>query len=274
MKSIGVHNRLSISWGPIIATVDWECEPERRPSAIKSEEQLMTYFGQVLDTDVSEISHRADSYALLSEMSRRVSADYASTIDALCAHATNSADMTVKAALAEVADLLMQRAEVHRALIDLDMGARTEVVGYLRQLCRVIGFARLRSRQIRILFIESRPHLISRERCWKLGLAVSEILESLAANAAGSGGGLVSIEVVNNEAMLGCRIRYHGIRPEFSKPARDTELINALVRSIGGTFDFWHEGESGETVISMPSLGVMHRVCGARPDGRVRMAAS
>jgi two-component sensor histidine kinase len=233
----------------------------------------MARFGQILEMD-NGMSHAVDSRVLLGAMSRRVSADNGSTIDAISVLAANSADTTVRTALAEVANLLLQRADVHRALSDADMDAQIEVVGYLKQLCKLIGFSRLRSRNIRLLFIESRPHLASAERCWRLGLAVSEILEDLATNAAGDSGGVVSVEVVNSEAMLKCCIRYRGVYPELSRPDHGVELINALVRSIGGTFDFWHEGGSGESVMSVPSVGVIHRPPATWPDARARMSAT
>jgi hypothetical protein len=231
----------------------------------------MTDFGPVLQIDGSRRPDTLDIRALLDAMSRKVSENYASAIDAIRMRATTSADSRVNTALAEVANLLMQHAEIHRALSNADSGAQIEVVGYLRGLCRSIGLSRLRGRQIRLLFIESRSQLLSSERCRQLGLAVSEMLEDLAANV-GTRGGVVSIELVNNDAMIKCCVRHRGIWLQ-SRPDRRADLISALVKNIGGFVEGWHEGETGEAVISVPSVGATRRPAAAWPDAFVEMSA-
>ena len=93
-----------------------------------------------------------------------------------------SDDVAVKAALLDVVDLLHGYAEVHKALRMPDPGHLTDAARYLQHLCFSITKCRLDRLSIRVLFSADDLRLEG-ERCWKLGLIVSELLTNVARHA-------------------------------------------------------------------------------------------
>jgi two-component sensor histidine kinase len=93
-----------------------------------------------------------------------------------------SDSVAVKAALLDVVDLLHQWGNVHRALHMPEQGGLTDAATYLQQLCFAVTKYRLDSLAIRVLFSADDLRLEG-ERCWKLGLIVSELLTNVARHA-------------------------------------------------------------------------------------------
>lgn len=93
-----------------------------------------------------------------------------------------SDSLAVKAALLDVVDLLHQCADVHRALHIPDQGHVTDAARYLQRLCSSVTKYRLEILAIRVLFSADGLRLEG-ERCWKLGLIVSELLTNVERHA-------------------------------------------------------------------------------------------
>ena len=123
-----------------------------------------------------------DGSLLLRELNHRISNELTCVICAISAKATQSDNVAVKAALFDVADLLHQCADVHRALRMPDQGHLTDAARYLQQLCFSVTKYRLDRLAIRVVFSADDLGLEA-ERCWKLGLIVSELLTNVARHA-------------------------------------------------------------------------------------------
>jgi len=118
---------------------------------------------------------------LLRELNHRIKNELTSAIYAVSAKAVQSDSAAVKAALIDV-DLLHQCADVHRALHMPDQGRLTDAARYLQQLCFSVMKYRLDRVAIRVVFSADDLRLEG-ERCWKLGLIVSELLTNVARHA-------------------------------------------------------------------------------------------
>src|ERR1700704_2213993 len=123
-----------------------------------------------------------DESLLLRELNHRIKNELTSAIYAVSAKAVRSDSVAVKAALLEVVDLLHQCADVHRAQHMPDQRRLTDAAGYLQQLCFSMAKYRLDRLAIRVLFSADDLRLEG-ERCWKLGLIVSELLTNVARHA-------------------------------------------------------------------------------------------
>src|ERR1700730_15713903 len=120
-----------------------------------------------------------DGSLLLRELNHRINNELNSAIYAVSAKAVQSDSVAVKAALLDVADLLHQCADVHRAQHMPDRGRLTDAARYLQQICFSMAKYRLDRLAIRVLFSADDLRLEG-ERCWKLGLIVSELLTNVA----------------------------------------------------------------------------------------------
>jgi two-component sensor histidine kinase len=145
-----------------------------------------------------------------------------------------SDSVAVKAALLDVVDFLHQWADVHRALRMPDQGRLTDAARYLQQLCFAMTKYRLDCLAIRALFSADDLRLEG-ERCWKLGLIVSELLTNVARH--------VQFDVRHPELrvklmlagnIVKCGVSDNGSAPEPIRRGRGLTIVGELVSSLGG----------------------------------------
>ena len=175
-----------------------------------------------------------DGLLLLRELNHRVNSELASTICTISAKAVKSDDVAVKAALLDVVDLLHGYADVHKALRMPDQGRLTDAASYLQQLCFSITKYQLDRLAIRVLFSADDLRLEG-ERCWRLGLIVSELLTNVARHAqfkARHPELRVELLLVGN--VVKCRVSDNGSPLEPIRRGRGLAIIGELASSLGG----------------------------------------
>jgi len=116
-----------------------------------------------------------------------------------------------------------------------------------------VSAAWLRERNIRLLLVESEPQFLSAERCWKLVLAVSELMTNSCRHAFGRVGGVIRIELSKDGPMVTCCICDNGRKQGKRPMGQDLRLVQSLVQSVGGTLDFGFGERGAITLISMPN---------------------
>jgi two-component sensor histidine kinase len=205
------------------------------------------------DTPISDV----EDHVLLKEMSHRIKNEYAGVINTISLRAHKSQSTAVRAALTDVATLLMQLSDVHRALTCPAGRQPIEVCAYLRRLCGAVSAARLRERNIKLLLVESEPQILAAESCWKLGLAVSELITNSSRHAFGPAGGVIRIELSKDGPMVTCCVCDNGRNRDKRPAGQGLRLMQSLVQSVGGTFDFRFGERGAITLISMPGNGTL-----------------
>jgi len=183
---------------------------------------------------------------LLREFSHRINNEFASAIGALSL-AARSANDEAKAALAAVQDQLQMYARVHHALQMPEHTSCIDAAEYLRQLCRAISRSRLESKNIELLLVE-RTFQMNSERCWRLGLIVSELITNAERHAFGNGGGLIRVELLPSLSFIECRVTDNGTRNANTRPRHGLKIVEALAKSLGGTID-QRFGSCGATAV-------------------------
>jgi two-component sensor histidine kinase len=175
-----------------------------------------------------------DESLLLRELNHRINNELTIAIYAVSAKAVRSDSVAVKAALLDVVDLLHQWGDVHRALHIPEQGGLTDAATYLQQLCLAVTKYRLDRLAIRVLFSADSLRLEG-ERCWKLGLIVSELLTNVARHAqfdARNPELRVELKLVGN--VVKCRVSDNGSAPEPVRRGRGLSIIGELASSLGG----------------------------------------
>jgi two-component sensor histidine kinase len=161
----------------------------------------------------------SDGALLLRELNHRIKNELTSAIYAISARAVQSDSVAVKAALLDVVELLHRCGDVHQALRMPDQGRLTDAASYLQQLCFSITKYQLDRLAIRVLFSADDLRLEG-ERCWRLGLIVSELLTNVARHAqfdARHPELRVKLMLAGN--VVKCRVSDNGSVPE-THPAR------------------------------------------------------
>jgi two-component sensor histidine kinase len=204
-----------------------------------------------------------DESLLLRELDHRIKNELTSTIYAVSAKAVHSDNVAVKAALLDVVDLLHQWADVHRSLHMPDQGRLTDAARYLQQLCFTITKYRLDSLAIRVLFSADDLRLEG-ERCWKLGLIVSELLTNVARHAQFDGRRpelRVKLTLAGN--VIKCGVSDNGSAPEPVRRGRGLTIISELASSLGGRIHKSCAADGFSFLLTFPLSEVEQRAAGA-----------
>src|ERR1700760_1427904 len=175
-----------------------------------------------------------DGSLLLRELNHRVKNELTAAICKVSAKAVLSDSVAVKAALLEVVDLLHQCADVHRALRMPDRGRLTDAASYLQQVCFSIAKYRFDRSAIRVSFSADDLRLEG-ERCWKLGLIVSELLTNVSRHALfDDRHPELGVELMLAGNFVKCRVFDNGAIPEPIRCGGGLRIVGELASSLGG----------------------------------------
>ena len=201
-----------------------------------------------LGADRSPVSN---DYLLVRELTHRVNNEFASAIGFVSLLAARSTNGEVKVALAEVADLLHDYAGGHRALQMPTHSTIIDASDYILALCRSIRRARLNHRGIELVLVEH-PLQMSSDRCWKLGMIVSELITNSARHAFCDRGGTVRIELSASGPLAECCVMDNGSSQNPCTPGEGLKIVAALARELNGRIVYQFGAEGAQSILRFP----------------------
>ena len=193
-----------------------------------------------------------DGSLLLRELNHRVNNELTSIICTISAKAVASDEVAVKAALLDVVDLLHGYADVHKALRMPDPGHLTDAARYLQHLCFSITKCRLDRLNIRLLCSADDLRLEG-ERCWKLGLIVSELLTNVARHAQFDDKhpeAKVKLLLAGN--VVRCSVSDNGSASDLVVRGRGLTIVGELASSLGGRVHASCAAEGSSFLLTFP----------------------
>jgi two-component sensor histidine kinase len=216
-----------------------------------------------------------DGSLLLRELDHRIKSELTSAIYAVSAKAVQSDSVAVKAALLDVVDLLLQWGDVHRALHMPEQRRLTDAATYLQQLCFAVTKYRLDRLAIRVLFSADDLRLEG-ERCWRLGLIVSELMTNVARHAQfDAEHPELRVELLLEGNVVKCRVSDNGSAPEPVRHGRGLAIIGDLASSLGGRVHTSCAADGCSFLLTFPLIeaeqraaSVTHAVLTRRKMGR------
>jgi two-component sensor histidine kinase len=204
-----------------------------------------------------------DGSLLLRELNHRVNNELTSAICMVSAKAVESDDVAVKAALLDVVDLLHGYADVHKALRMPDPGRLTDAAGYLQHLCFSITKYRLDRLSIRLVYSADDLRLEG-ERCWKLGLIVSELLTNVARHALfDDRHPETRVKLLLAGNVVRCAISDNGSASDLIVRGRGLTIVGELARSLGGRVHSSCAAEGVSFLLAFPLTESEQRAAGA-----------
>jgi two-component sensor histidine kinase len=212
----------------------------------------------------------SDGSLLLRELNHRIGNDLTSAICAVSSKAVHSDSVAVKAALLDVAELLHHCADVHRALRMPDQGRLTDAASYLRQVCFSVTKYQLDRLAIRVLFSADELRLEG-ERCWKVGLIVSELLTNVARHAKFDGKRPeLRVELMLSANVVKCKVSDNGSAPAPVRRGRGLAIIGELASSLGGRVHTSCAAEGSYFLLTFPLTEAEQRSAGAIDFGPLK----
>lgn len=203
-----------------------------------------------------------DESLLLRELDHRIKNELTSAIYAVSAKAVRSDSVAVKTALLDVVDFLHRWADVHRALHMPDQGRLADAAKYLQQLCVSVTKYRLDRLAIRMLFSADDLRLEG-ERCWKLGLIVSELLTNVARHVQFDGRHPeLRVELMRAGNVVRCKVSDNGSAPEPIRRGRGLTIIGELASNLGGRVHTSCADEGAFFLLTFPLTEAEQRAAG------------
>jgi two-component sensor histidine kinase len=86
------------------------------------------------------------------------------------------------------------------------------------------------------------------ERCWRLGLIVSELITNSTRHAFRDNRGLIRVELLPSASIIECRVTDNGASKSIVRPGNGTKIIDRLAKSLGGTLQ-QHFGQQGAAAV-------------------------
>ena len=193
----------------------------------------------------------SDAELLLREYSHRINNEFASAIGVISIAAARTLDDQAKAALAAVRERLENYAEVHHALQMPEHSTSVDAGIYLRRLCQAISRSKLDAGDIELLLVERSFHMDS-ERCWRLGLIVSELITNAVRHAFHGGGGTIRVELLPSASFVECRVTDNGSGAANANHGHGLKIVGALADSLGGRIDMQFGPRGATCVLIFP----------------------
>jgi len=177
-----------------------------------------------------------DERTLVCELTHRINNQLASAINLVTAAAVRAEHPETKVALGNVTELLQEQTNVHRLLAAPEGDSLVDAVQYPRSLCLAITRYRLEPIGVHLSFqADTLP--LEPERCWRLGMAVHELVTNAARHACFDGRpGEIKLSLTH--PVVNCIIADNGSLSTRLKPARGLGLVRDLIRSLGGRLEY------------------------------------
>jgi two-component sensor histidine kinase len=175
---------------------------------------------------------------LVRELTHRINNQLDSAIDVVSAAAVRADNPETKVALGDVVELLQEQANVHRVLTIPEGDALVDAAQYLRKLCLAITRSRLEPIGVHLSFqADTLP--LEPERCWRLGMALHELMTNSAQHACFDGrAGEIKIKLSLTHPVVNCIIADNGSLSTRLRPARGLGLVRDLIKSLGGRLEY------------------------------------
>lgn len=179
-----------------------------------------------------------DETTLLRELSRRINSELAVSIDAVAAAAVRTDNQDVKAALGNVVDLLQHHAELNRMLTVPDGDELVDAADCIRKLGSVVSRCALKPVGIRLALVTDTLPLEA-QRCWRLALAIHELVINAARHACFDGrDGAIKVKLSLRDTVVNCIVADNGSLSARLRPGRGLQIVGSLAKSLGGRLEY------------------------------------
>jgi two-component sensor histidine kinase len=200
------------------------------------------------------ISHppALEGRTLLDELNHRVKNELASIINLVSFKAIWTDNADAKEELSNVVELLHQHVAVHNILTMPDRDALVDAGDRLRKLGLAVCRCKLDRMNIHLLLsIDTLP--LESERCWRLALAVYELMTNAVRHACFDGReGEIKIKLMRAGSWVNCRVTDNGSGLARIKPGRGLRIVSELAKSLGGRMGHTFGTTSTSFVLDFP----------------------
>jgi two-component sensor histidine kinase len=191
------------------------------------------------------------SLLLVEEISHRIFNDYARAIASIQLAAKRILDPLASAEMIKTARLLQSHADLHRALLPPQCDDAVDLCNFLEQVCGAIVAASLGSLGVRLTLIQTQVYLPA-DRCWRMGLIVSELVTNAAKHGLDWNAGEIVVEVISQGDEICCRVSNDGAASATPGFGRGRHLVTMLTADLGGHVEWCFGDARADVLVWLP----------------------
>jgi two-component sensor histidine kinase len=198
------------------------------------------------------IGPSSEERLLLSELTHRVTSEFASAISVISIAAARSNREDAKTILNGASDLLENYVHLHSVLRAQEHGTYVDVGAYVRRLCHVISRSKLEVMGIELTLAVC-PLRMSSADCWRLGMILSELITNAARHAFSKHGSIIHVELSRSGPMVSCRVVDNGTADKDVCPGHGLKIIEALAKRLNGEIEQTSSSQGSTTTVVFPA---------------------
>jgi two-component sensor histidine kinase len=191
------------------------------------------------------------SWLFLAEIEHRVANEYAQAVASISLAASRASNLEARAALRGTAQRLRDYADVHRSLQGPTVTGKVDVATYLGQLCAAVGRARLDERRVSLSLV-AEDIAMEAQRCWRVGLIVSELITNCVRHGFKGAGGEIAIQIARSRSTVLCTVSDNGRAACGAALGRGGQVVDALAKELGGFVERRYGARGTTVVLSFP----------------------
>ena len=170
---------------------------------------------------------------LLDELTHRVNNEISAAVGLIAVAARRAIGYEAENVLLRLQRQLLDFARVLHALRAPNVRTAMDVSSYVRELCDAISDSRLGSGGIG-LELALDPVQLDSDRCWRLGLILSELVSNCAKHAFAGRFGEIRIELAMHGSIIRCVVSDNGGAVAPVSRGRGLNIVEALVCDLEG----------------------------------------
>jgi two-component sensor histidine kinase len=205
-----------------------------------------------MKVDIVESADVSNDHLLVRELTHRVTNEFASVIGLVSLIAARSTNDDVKESLSCVMNLLHDYAGAHRALQMPSYSTVVDASQYIRALCHSIRRAKLDYRNIELVLVDC-PLQMHSDRCWKLGMIVSELITNSMRHAFDGRSGTIRVELSESGSVAQCCVMDDGSSRGCHAPGEGLKIVEALARELNGETAHRFGPEGARSTVIFPN---------------------
>lgn len=198
-----------------------------------------------------EQSPLAEQQLLLREFSHRIINELFSAMSVISVAEARCSNLEAKTVLARVQDRLSNFASVQRSLQMPEERTCIDATTYIRKLCQAISQSKLADKGVELCLLDH-PFRMSSERCWILGLILSELITNAAKHAFRDSRGAIRVELLPLGTSLECRVSDNGASEIKIHRGQGSRIVEALTRYLGGSIEWQFQPHGSNIVLIFP----------------------
>src|SRR5271155_300915 len=200
---------------------------------------------------IEPAAQKPASLILVEEIAHRVRNEFAQAIAVIRLAAIHSSDSAARQTLDATARQLHAYANAHHILRELPPGAPYAVADYVEDICASIATSALANTGIRLTASVCDAFLPA-ERCWRLGLIVSELVRNAAHHGLRWKEGDIRVELKTDGNELRCSVSDSGGIEAAPEAGRGCRVVASLAGEIGGSVAWQFSARGTIAVVRLP----------------------